>query len=119
MTGNQEAAFHHFQRAVEVNPRDPFILSNMAAALVQIGRIEDAIPYAEKALDIDPDREDYLGAHARIAAWISRMRSTPGYDPSHAAWNHVVPLITERLQQAPCSGTDPTWVADACSEVLR
>ena len=70
------------------------------------------------ALDIDPQGNAILDDHPNIVAWLSRMQTVPGYDVVHAAWNHVVPLIREKWAAAPGEGFDPSWVADACREVL-
>jgi glutathione S-transferase len=68
------------------------------------------------ALDMDPERGLYLGDRRRLERWLEKMRTVEGYVPSHAAWNRVVPIVSERWRDAPGRAFDPAWVADACLE---
>lgn len=70
------------------------------------------------ALDVDVARDSYLGAHLKAAAWLERMRSVAGYEESHRAWNHVVPMIIEQWRVGENEGADPGWVATKCLEVV-
>lgn len=71
------------------------------------------------ALDCDPDRELYIANLPRVTAWLDRMRGTSNYEPSHRAWNAVVPLMLQRLRQANVPpDSNPAWVAEACERAL-
>jgi len=45
-----------FQRALELRPQDPVLLTNRAVALSQKGEIDSAVEYLRKALAVDPDQ---------------------------------------------------------------
>ncbi|WP_043112266.1 glutathione S-transferase family protein [Solimonas flava] len=69
------------------------------------------------ALDVDAARDDALGAHARIGAWLQTMRAQPQYAAAHRHWNAVVPGVRARLAgRMPVSG-DPAWVAAVCARI--
>jgi glutathione S-transferase len=66
------------------------------------------------ALDCDPDRTALLEGIPGVCAWEQRMRGLPGYAPTHAGWNAVVPLILARLRGSLPPGPGAAWIADAC-----
>jgi tetratricopeptide (TPR) repeat protein len=59
-----------FERAVEVNPNNCFVHTNLGVAFMQKNALDDAIVQFEKALQIDPC---YVKAHINIGvAYVNR-----------------------------------------------
>ena len=72
--GNREAAGHHFQRAREVDARDPMALVLLAGMLINQGRMDEAIETQRRAIVLDPLAVAYhanLG-HMLLAAGHTR-----------------------------------------------
>ena len=57
--GNREAAEHHFQRARDVDTRDPMALVLLAGMLHNQGRLEEAIETHRRAIVLDPLAASY------------------------------------------------------------
>ena len=53
--GRPEAAAREYQRALQVSPNSPIILSKLGRVLIQMSRFDEALAPLKKALDIDPD----------------------------------------------------------------
>lgn len=65
---DHDAGFEHAKNAYLANPRDPVTLSAFAQSLCHVGRAEEALELADKALKLAPD---YLpAAEARAVASI-------------------------------------------------
>jgi tetratricopeptide (TPR) repeat protein len=78
--GDYEAALEHLQQAVEKNPRDAESLSNLGQVLVRLGRVEEALPYFDRAIGLNGDRWAYVFNRARAAALLERWtESIEGY----------------------------------------
>ena len=58
-----------FQKALELRPSDPLLLTNRAIALNQKGEIEPAVDLLRRALELDPD---YPSAHYNLGLIESR-----------------------------------------------
>ena len=72
--GNREAAGYHFQRAREVDARDPMALVLLAGMLINQGRLVEAIETQRRAIVLDPLAATYhanLG-HMLLAAGHTR-----------------------------------------------
>jgi tetratricopeptide (TPR) repeat protein len=67
--GQIDEAFAAYQRALAKDPDSPFLNRATAELLARNGRVEDALPYAERAQQLEPDDEDlrlFLGTLYRI-----------------------------------------------------
>jgi len=53
--GMWREALFRFRRAVEIDPRNPSALNDLAVALEQMGEFDDARKYYEEALKLKPD----------------------------------------------------------------
>jgi len=53
--GRTEAAANEYQRALQVSPNSPVILSKLGRVMIGMNRSEEALPLLKKALDVDPD----------------------------------------------------------------
>lgn len=75
------------EKALKLEPADPFILDSMGWALFRLGRIDDAVTYLRRAMAERPDAE--IAAHlgevlwakgehsAAQEVWQSQLKSTP------------------------------------------
>ncbi|MEM7542735.1 MAG: adenylate/guanylate cyclase domain-containing protein [Pseudomonadota bacterium] len=72
---NYERAVFHAARAYDLNPNDPRVMSQYGDALTANGQAEEAIPYLERALQVDPylpdHRLSYLGTAQFLAGQFS------------------------------------------------
>jgi len=69
LDGQVDEALAAYQRALAKDPDSPFLNRSTAELLARSGRVEDALPYAERAQQLQPDDEDlrlFLGTLYRI-----------------------------------------------------
>jgi len=69
LDGQIDEALAAYQRALAKDPDSPFLHRATAELLARNGRVEDALPYAERAQQLEPDDEDlrlFLGTLYRI-----------------------------------------------------
>jgi tetratricopeptide (TPR) repeat protein len=89
MSGDYAAALAAFRQAVERNPQDAESLSNLGQVLVRMNRVEEAIPYFQRALGILPDRWTYQFNLARALGLLGRT------DESIAAYRRAQQLLPD------------------------
>jgi tetratricopeptide (TPR) repeat protein len=78
--GNQKAAMEHFRKVVEREPGNAQALNNLAYALLEYAdRPEEALKYAEKAVELAPERP----ALADTLGWILYRRGVYGAAVTH------------------------------------
>jgi len=53
--GRPIAAANEYQRALQVSPHSPIILSKLGRVMIAMNRADEALQHFKKALDIDPD----------------------------------------------------------------
>ncbi|MEM9024264.1 MAG: tetratricopeptide repeat protein, partial [Bacteroidota bacterium] len=56
--GNVEAALADFLEAETTHPYNMHVLNNTGAALIQLGRPAEAIPYLERSIQVNPRMDD-------------------------------------------------------------
>jgi tetratricopeptide (TPR) repeat protein len=88
-SGDYAAALEQYQAAVERNPQDAESLSNLGQVLVRMNRVEEAIPYFQRALTILPDRWSYQFNLARALGLLDRA------DESIAAYRRAQQLFPD------------------------
>ena len=88
-SGDYAAALEHYREAVERNPQDAESLSNLGQVLVRMNRVEEAIPYFQRALAILPDRWSYQFNLARALGLLGRA------DESIAAYRRAMQLFPD------------------------
>ena len=67
-----DRAWFHYERAFELNPNDPRILSQRGEFLTWAGRPGEGVPWLEKALHLDPYRPDGRLTNLGVALHAAR-----------------------------------------------
>ena len=70
--GDIADALQHYEEAVAKNPRDAEALSNLGQVLVKQGRADEALPYFNRAIDLDQGRWAYVFNRGRAYAVLER-----------------------------------------------
>ena len=73
MAGDYATALKQYQEAVTRHPQDAESLSNLGQVLVRMNRVEEALPFFQRALAIVPDRWSYQFNLARALGLLGRM----------------------------------------------
>ena len=73
IAGDYATALKQYQEAVTRNPQDAESLSNLGQVLVRMNRVEEALPFFQRALAIVPDRWSYQFNLARALGLLGRM----------------------------------------------
>ena len=68
--GQQEEGLHNLQRAVELDPRNFYILQQIALSYQQLGRYAEAIAALDRALAIVPDNAETRTSRGRILSLL-------------------------------------------------
>ena len=76
--GHYAEAEAECKKAVEANPYNATAYSNVGFAISKQGRLEESIPWLEKALSINPRLEGASEGLVKIKAEIARKKKTPG-----------------------------------------
>jgi TolB-like protein/Flp pilus assembly protein TadD len=83
------AAAEHFQRALELDPTDLFVLGNSSAVLKSLGRLDDAIALDEAVVLRDPVNTNWSFNLAAAQNWAGR------YDQAIVSLRTVLSLSPE------------------------
>ena len=67
-TDRYEEAYGYIQRAYELSPSDFYILDSMGWVLYRLGRLDEAVVYLQKALELRNDPE--IAAHLGEVLWV-------------------------------------------------
>ena len=63
-----DAAVAAFKEGLKVNPDNPEYYANIAIALTNAKKFDEAIPYIDKAIQLKPDEKEYTDLKQKIAA---------------------------------------------------
>tara|TARA_R110002049_G_scaffold308133_1_gene511031 strand:- start:3691 stop:5652 length:1962 start_codon:yes stop_codon:yes gene_type:complete len=74
-----ETALIYYNQVIENNPKESLAFNNIAANLMQLGKLEQAKSYFQKALDIDPDYPNTNFGLAMIANSEGDYKSASGF----------------------------------------
>ncbi|MBT7374610.1 MAG: tetratricopeptide repeat protein [Porticoccaceae bacterium] len=109
-TDRHQEAYGLIKRAYLLNPGDPATIDSMGWVLFQMGELQEALEYLEKAMGIMPDPE--IAAHLgevywtlgnpeeALKSWRLGLEQAPGHQS-----------IVETMQRLGASETEPTEVA--------
>jgi tetratricopeptide (TPR) repeat protein len=86
---NIDESFVMLKRAVELQPRDGYIIDSLGWAYFKLGKYEDAVRELERAVDIRP-QDPVLNDHLGDAYWKVGRR-----DEARFQWNHARDLKPE------------------------
>ena len=85
-----EEAYNYIKRAYELSPGDFYILDSMGWILYRLGRLDEAVDFLQKALNLrnDPEVAAHLGEvhwvmgnkQAAKIVWETALKDTPTYD---------------------------------------
>jgi tetratricopeptide (TPR) repeat protein len=67
-TDRHEEAYGYIKRAYELSPSDFYILDSMGWVLYRLGRLDEAVEYLQKALELRNDPE--IAAHLGEVLWV-------------------------------------------------
>jgi tetratricopeptide (TPR) repeat protein len=98
--GDYEAALTSYRLALRDHPADPRVLQNMAIAFTKTNRLEEAIRYYRKALEVD---YSLAGAHYGLAFLLMRRGERA------AAAQHLRAF----LERPPRGPDAPKWIQHA------
>jgi len=109
LDGQLDEALAAYQRALVKDPDSPFLHRTAAELLARNGRVEDALPYAERAQQLEPDDDNlrlFLGTLYRIrkdtpaAERMLRKDDGEPLDPDAALLLYGLYSDTDRLDAA-------------------
>ena len=89
-----------FTKVHKLLPNDPMPLANTAATFVQEGKCSDALKFANRALEIDPN--NHIARIARGFASLGLGRWSDG-------WEHAEALYGDTLNTRIYAENEPTW----------
>ncbi|HEY1936278.1 MAG TPA: tetratricopeptide repeat protein [Acetobacteraceae bacterium] len=94
MQGNIDEAIVVARRAIELEPRDPYLHSHLGKLLAATGASDDAERALRRAIDLDPqvptfydDLSRFLGLAGRWSDAVAAARNAVIVDPKSARWH--------------------------------
>jgi tetratricopeptide (TPR) repeat protein len=67
--GDYRAAQHAYQNALEINPDKAEIWNNLSYALAQMDLHEPSMAAIERALELDPDNQNFRDSYNELSTW--------------------------------------------------
>ena len=67
-TDRHQEAYEYIKKAYEISPEDYYILDSMGWVLYRLGRLDEAIEYLQKAMELRSDPE--IAAHLGEVLWV-------------------------------------------------
>jgi len=99
-TGDHQDAVGHYDRALEIEPKNTEVLNAKAIALMNLERYDEAIAAGKLVVEIDPeealihtslsmiyqrkgmiDEAEEEAAHHRVKSWRQELKTNPGAPP--------------------------------------
>jgi len=89
LRGEADQAYPHFERASEINPRDPMSRSNLGTYFQTHGRLQEAVTQYESAIALTSDPGLLAQTYANLGA---AQRGLGQYDAAHVSYDHALRL---------------------------
>ncbi|QGA53189.1 tetratricopeptide repeat protein [Sulfolobus sp. E5-1-F] len=74
--GKYEQALEYYEKAISINPEEPYYYEGKAETLLFMGKLDEAYSTIKKALDIDPDNPHIKLTEVEILAEINSKEAT-------------------------------------------
>jgi predicted Zn-dependent protease len=102
-TGRKEEAYNLIRKAYALDPENPAIIDSLGWVLFQTNKIDEALPYLEKAYAKFPDPE--VGAHLAEVLWTNGQKDAAlqifqenyDKDPEHRILNKTLDRLGIKL----------------------
>lgn len=88
-SGNLQSAVTHLKNALQSNPKVATTNADLADALAKQGQVEDAIPFVEKAVELDP----FNPLHQKML--IVDLVTVKQYPRAHTALQHYLEIFPQ------------------------
>ena len=102
-TNRFDEAYDLIRQALDLAPENPAILDSMGWVLYRMGRLEEALPYLEQAMESFPDQE--VAAHLGELLWVlgekERARDAWRWGLEEDPHSELIPATIERLEAGP------------------
>lgn len=118
MDMNLEEGLDLIEKAVELRPRDGYIVDSLGWAYFRLGRFEDAVQELERAVSLMPE-DPVLNDHLGDAYWRVGRRLEATFQWAHARDLDPEPDILAQVEQKLAEGLPPAdgvRLAEAISE---
>ena len=97
--GRIDEALASYQAAYEKAPRSSVVNSSVAQALIDLGRMDEALPYAARAAKLDPETPAWAAMHGYV---LAKVEGPEAARPRALALRSIVPK----------DAGDAIWMAD-------
>jgi serine/threonine-protein kinase len=114
---NFTAAEAEYRRAIELAPRDPAALANVATLLARLGRLDEAVALSQRAVALDPLRGN---TYVNLAGYLVALGR---YDEAEAATRKAIeiqpknPINYSRLAAIDILRGKPAAAVDSAKQV--
>jgi TolB-like protein/Flp pilus assembly protein TadD len=96
---NFTAAEAEYRHALELAPQNPAAMSNLAYLVSLLGRLDEGVALAQRAIALDPLR---IGSHLNLALALTALGR---YDEAEAALRKIIELQPQSAQNYQCLAT--------------
>jgi spermidine synthase len=106
--GRVNEALAHFQKAVQIDPNQPFVHSLLGVAFLEIGRVDDSLSHLKTALEINPNDGD---AHYNLGNTFLQMGRA---EQAIAEYSRAVEIDSYDIE----ARNNLAWVLATCPDPL-
>ena len=92
LRGDLDGAIDEYNGALSLDPRSPYLLTEMATLYLRKKNTDEALSLLKRALTEDPD---YIDAHLLLAGTYSKLKQ---YDLAIASYKKVIALDAKKLE---------------------
>ncbi|MFZ1218103.1 MAG: tetratricopeptide repeat protein [Chthoniobacterales bacterium] len=106
--GRVNEALVHFQNALQIDPRQPFVHSLLGVAFLEIGRVDDSLTHLKTAIEINPNDGD---AHYNLGNTFLQMGRA---EKAIAEYSRALEINTDDIE----ARNNLAWVLATCPDAL-